>query len=131
MRKRQGGDLDAAEEQMGFSVVSAVITDQKINFPVFQELLASIWHPGKEVAIKGIGDKRKPLKKGTTLKKKGKGHWLDFKYEKLPNFCSMCEVIGHSDKFCPLRYEEGIVLEKLFGGRAQGRWRGEDQPYMN
>ncbi|CAH9120076.1 unnamed protein product [Cuscuta epithymum] len=60
-------------------------------------------------------DVRKPLKKGTSLKKEGKGHWVDFKYEKLPNFCFICGVIGHSDKFCSLRYEEGIIIEKSFG----------------
>ncbi|CAH9070944.1 unnamed protein product [Cuscuta epithymum] len=60
-------------------------------------------------------DVRKPLKRGTSLKKEGRGHWVDFKYDKLPNFCFICGVIGHSDKFCLLRYEEGIIIEKSFG----------------
>ncbi|CAH9076938.1 unnamed protein product [Cuscuta epithymum] len=55
-----------------------------------------------------------PLKKGTTLKKDGVEYWVDFQYERLPNFCFICGVMGHSDKFCPLLYEEGLVLEKSF-----------------
>ncbi|CAH9133856.1 unnamed protein product [Cuscuta epithymum] len=54
----------------------------------------------------------KSLKKGTNLKKYGKSFWVDFKYEGLPNFCFICGLIGHSDNFCPLNYEEGLVLEK-------------------
>ncbi|CAH9131096.1 unnamed protein product [Cuscuta epithymum] len=67
------------------------------------------------LCIRVCMDVRKSLKKGTTLTKERVGHWVDFKYEKLPNFCFLCGVIGHSDKFCPLKYEEGIVLEKSFG----------------
>ncbi|CAH9070814.1 unnamed protein product [Cuscuta epithymum] len=70
---------------------------------------------GKGILIKEVGEKDKPLKKGTNLKKEGKSYWVDFKYEKLPNFCFICGLIGHSDKFCPLNYEEDIVLEKKIG----------------
>ncbi|CAH9113883.1 unnamed protein product [Cuscuta epithymum] len=59
-------------------------------------------------------DVRRPLKKGTTLTKNVVQHWVDFKYEKLLSFCFLCGIIGHSDKFCPLKYEEGFVVEKSF-----------------
>ncbi|CAH9103932.1 unnamed protein product [Cuscuta europaea] len=55
------------------------------------------------------------MKKETTLKEAGIGHWVDFKYEKLPNFCFICAIIGHTDKFCPLIYEDNLVLEKTYG----------------
>ncbi|CAH9077928.1 unnamed protein product [Cuscuta epithymum] len=57
----------------------------------------------------------KSLKKATNLKKDGKSFWVDFKYERLPNFCFICGLIGHSDNFCPSNYEEGLILEKRFG----------------
>ncbi|CAH9109974.1 unnamed protein product [Cuscuta europaea] len=71
-------------------------------------------------------DIRKPLKKGTTLKKGGIGHWVDFKYEKLPNFCFICGIIDHSDKFCLVVYEgDNTLLDKFYGVhlRAGGRGR--------
>ncbi|CAH9086813.1 unnamed protein product [Cuscuta epithymum] len=82
-------------------------------------------------------DIRRPLKKGSTLTKGGEGHWVDFKYEKLPNFCFICGIMGHSEKFCPLKYVEDLVLEKNFsadlraggGGKISptrgGKWLGD------
>ncbi|CAH9100040.1 unnamed protein product [Cuscuta epithymum] len=68
-------------------------------------------------------DVRQPLQKGTNLTRDGVKHWVDFKYEKLTSFCFICGIIGHSDKFCPLKYEEGFVAEKMYGAslRAGGR----------
>ncbi|CAH9127491.1 unnamed protein product [Cuscuta epithymum] len=68
-------------------------------------------------------DVRQPLKEGTNLTQDGVKHWVDFKYEKLPSFCFICGIIGHSDKLCPLKYEEGFVAEKTYGVelRAGGR----------
>ncbi|CAH9106463.1 unnamed protein product [Cuscuta epithymum] len=60
-------------------------------------------------------DVRQPLKRGTNLTQDGIKHWVDFKFEKLPSFCFICGIIGHSDKFCPLKYEEGFIAEKLYG----------------
>ncbi|CAH9135767.1 unnamed protein product [Cuscuta epithymum] len=61
-------------------------------------------------------DVRRPLKKCTTLKKVWISQWVDFKYEKLPNFYFVCGIIGHSDKFCPIVYEgENITFNKIYG----------------
>ncbi|CAH9102313.1 unnamed protein product [Cuscuta europaea] len=74
-------------------------------------------------------DVRQPLKSGTTLTKDGVKHWVDFKYEKLPSFCFMCGIIRHSDKFCPLKYEEGFVVVKTYGvGLRVGGGRVKTSP---
>ncbi|XP_050212808.1 uncharacterized protein LOC126664459 [Mercurialis annua] len=53
-------------------------------------------------------DVRKPLKQGMKLKQQGGDWmWVDFKYERLPIFCFLCGKLGHMDKFCEKRYEEG------------------------
>jgi len=32
-----------------------------------------------------------------------------FRYEKLGNFCYVCGILGHTDGYCPKRYEAGFV----------------------
>ncbi|CAH9059444.1 unnamed protein product [Cuscuta epithymum] len=78
-------------------------------------------------------DVEKSLKVGTTLRKgQGEGHWVDFKYEKLPIFCFSCGIIGHVGRFCPLVYENiyvdtnqqyGVSLRAGGGGKAC--WGGD------
>lgn len=29
------------------------------------------------------------------------GFWANFKYERIPTFCFVCGLLGHSEKFCP------------------------------
>lgn len=56
--------------------------------------------------IRVLVDITKPLKPRMRIKKLG-SDWniLRFKYERLPNFCFYCGIIGHSDKFCELKFE--------------------------
>lgn len=39
----------------------------------------------------------KPLLRGTNLKLNGAICWVDFKYEKLADFCYYCGHVGHTD----------------------------------
>ncbi|CAH9147394.1 unnamed protein product [Cuscuta epithymum] len=91
------------------------------------------WKP--YMRVRACLDVGKPLKVGTTLRKgQGEGHWVDFKYEKLPSFCFSCGVIGHADRYCPLAYEKndtdmdrpyGVGLRAGGGGKARHEWREE------
>ncbi|KAM6563556.1 hypothetical protein CsatB_023554 [Cannabis sativa] len=52
-------------------------------------------------------DIEKPLKRRKKLiKPNGDWIWTTFKYEHAPMFCFICGLIGHSEKFCPKRFEE-------------------------
>jgi hypothetical protein len=43
----------------------------------------------------------KPLRKGTHIGSKADGiFWVDFKYEKLPQFCFYCGCVGHGEIGC-------------------------------
>ncbi|CAH9100014.1 unnamed protein product [Cuscuta epithymum] len=68
-----------------------------------------------------------PLQKGTKIQKDNREFWVDFKYEKLPRFCFTCGIIGHTERYCPLAYGQGIkVLVKPFGPElraGRGRFR--------
>lgn len=46
-------------------------------------------------------DPDKPLKRRTKIRQSGeKWFWINFKYENVPNFCFICGLLGHSEKFC-------------------------------
>ena len=82
------------------------------------------------IATKGyasivVGRARVLLRSSTPLSSymlfsfKGKEHWLDFKYERLPHFCYSCGIIGYYAKNCELMsYDEELtsINEKMFHG---------------
>lgn len=57
-------------------------------------------------------------------KEGGDWFWAEFKYERLPNFCFLCGVIGHTERFCHLMFEgANEETERPYGAwlRATGR----------
>jgi len=55
---------------------------------------------GKFLRIRTSLDLTKPLKRGSKLHFQGKDIWVDYKYERLPNFCFVCGRIGHQMRDC-------------------------------
>lgn len=50
------------------------------------------------------------------LKKSGgEWMWIQFKYERLPSFCFYCGLIGHTDKFCEVMFDnpQGQVVRNF------------------
>uniref|UniRef100_A0A803P2Y2 Reverse transcriptase domain-containing protein n=1 Tax=Cannabis sativa TaxID=3483 RepID=A0A803P2Y2_CANSA len=46
----------------------------------------------------------------------GSWFWVHFKYERVPTFCFICGVIGHSDKFCSRLFQQPIdQITKPYG----------------
>lgn len=65
----------------------------------------SIWR--NFLRIKVAVDVYKPLKSQMRIKKAGgEWMWIKFKYERLPSFCFYCGIIGHSEKFCELLFDD-------------------------
>jgi interleukin-1 receptor-associated kinase 1 len=58
------------------------------------------YRTGRFLRLRTSLDLRKPLKKGTKIKFQDRNLWVDFKYERLPNFCFACGKIGHQMKEC-------------------------------
>jgi hypothetical protein len=60
-------------------------------------------YPGKQmiIKIKVAINVHKPITSGIHLSNPTDGTcWVDFRYEKLPQVCFQCGLLGHSDKLC-------------------------------
>lgn len=68
---------------------------------------------------------QKPLKKRMKIKREGGNwSWLNFKYERLGNFCFVCGILGHTERECNIVYANpNKVVERAYGGwlRAPNR----------
>lgn len=58
---------------------------------------------GRHMKIFAEIDLLQPLARGTPVKLNGVMVWIEFKYERCPDFCSKCGIIGHGDKNCRLK----------------------------
>lgn len=61
---------------------------------------------GKYLKILVNVDLCKPLIRGTIVKLGGSSCWVDFKYEKCPDFCYKCGRIGHVETYCQSSSEQ-------------------------
>lgn len=58
----------------------------------------------------------KPLKRRIKLIKNGSNwFWVNFKYERVPIFCFICGIVGHSEKYCEKLFDEPERIEKPYG----------------
>ncbi|KAL3520902.1 hypothetical protein ACH5RR_019051 [Cinchona calisaya] len=58
---------------------------------------------GKHIKILVEINLTKPLTRGTMVKFEGRTHWVNFNYERCPDFCYHCGIIAHLEKNCNLR----------------------------
>ncbi|KAL0454803.1 UNVERIFIED_CONTAM: hypothetical protein Slati_0819500 [Sesamum latifolium] len=64
---------------------------------------------GASLRIRVSIDVTKPLKRVLKLKSpSGNELLVQFTCERLPNLCYLCGCLGHVDKFCEVRFEEGF-----------------------
>lgn len=52
-------------------------------------------------------DLNKPLKRRMKIRKTcNEWIWIAFKYENVSTFCLICEILGHSEKYCSQLFEK-------------------------
>ena len=55
---------------------------------------------GKHLKLLVSADMTQPLLRGTAVKMNGVSKWINFRYERVPDFCYKCGIIGHSERKC-------------------------------
>lgn len=78
---------------------------------------------GKHIKALCEMDTTQPMLRGTTVILQGKRCWVDFRYEKSPDFCYNCGIIGHGEKNCNIEVEDmhhGTKKQYGVWMRAQG-----------
>ena len=64
---------------------------------------------GKHIKILVEVNIEKPLLRGTIVRMNGSARWIEFRYEKCPDFCYCCGLLGHNEKNCKIK---GNYLDK-------------------
>ena len=82
-------------------------------------------HWGMCMRVKVLLDVTKRLVRGKKITVEGgECRWVNFKYERLPNFCYRCGLLNHALKYCPENGEENNRTE---GEELQyGAWMKDD-----
>jgi hypothetical protein len=84
-------------------------------------------YPGKKtiIKIKVAIDVHQPLQSGILIGNQRDGtHWIDFRFENLPQVCFKCGIVGHSDKLCmnePIYMENQAPLGPWIRSNQYGR----------
>lgn len=73
------------------------------------------WHDYLRVRV--ILNIDKPLKRRMKIcRNKEEWFWANFKYERLPTFCFICGILGHSEKYCERLFDEPLeTIAKPYG----------------
>ncbi|KAJ1416378.1 Zinc knuckle CX2CX4HX4C [Sesbania bispinosa] len=81
---------------------------------VFEADIYEIQGKGPYIRVSVEIDISKPLLPGiNTGSKKDGVFWVDFQYEKLPQFCYTCGLIGHDDEECNGAHDKGAEENSL------------------
>ncbi|KAJ1400814.1 Zinc knuckle CX2CX4HX4C [Sesbania bispinosa] len=102
---------------------------------VLESEIFETWEKGSFIKVLVLFYVTKPLKPGINVGSKVDGMvWVDFVYERLPQFCYSCGLIGHDEDGCKSRKEEGDGVEA--DGAKLGPWMraaqiGRKVPFSN
>uniref|UniRef100_A0A803PNF8 Zinc knuckle CX2CX4HX4C domain-containing protein n=1 Tax=Cannabis sativa TaxID=3483 RepID=A0A803PNF8_CANSA len=108
---------------LSYVLLERFLTARAIDYDVMRHMMASLWQP------RGLTfDVTVPLKRRMKLRRTTgeEGFWAMFKYEFFPTFCFICKILGHSEKFCPKRFDtptDQIIQPYGAWMRAQPRRR--------
>nr|XP_027082488.1 uncharacterized protein LOC113704814 [Coffea arabica] len=73
---------------------------------------------GRHLKILALVDLSTPLLRGTVVQTAGTFKWVVFKYERYPDFCYNCGVVGHSERSCK---EQRVTMDGELVERERSR----------
>ena len=88
---------------------------------------------GKHLKMLVWADMTQPLLRRTAVKMNGVLKWINFRYERVPDFCYKCGIVGHSEKKC----KNEVSIKKGQHENQYGPWlraqngRGSPQKESN
>ncbi|KAK6119800.1 hypothetical protein DH2020_046455 [Rehmannia glutinosa] len=83
---------------------------------------------GSFLRVRTLIDVSKPLRRGAPIRLGSDSNkiWLDFKYERVPDFCYVCGIIGHGHSECSLPSANSCVQSGIF---PYGNFLKGDPPF--
>ncbi|XP_027177917.1 uncharacterized protein LOC113777071 [Coffea eugenioides] len=91
---------------------------------------------GRHIKLLVVADISQPLLRGSIVKVEGSTKWVSFKYERCPDFCYNCGIVGHSERNCKrLVLVDRGHLENQYGtwmraGNGNGRNSPQKEPLV-
>ncbi|XP_071916207.1 uncharacterized protein [Coffea arabica] len=73
---------------------------------------------GRHLKMLALVDLAKPLLRGTIVKTEGTMKWVVFKYERCPDFCYNCGLVGHGERTCTNQQE----IAREYADNQHGPW---------
>ncbi|XP_027152214.1 uncharacterized protein LOC113752292 [Coffea eugenioides] len=83
---------------------------------------------GRHLKLLVDADISRPLMRGTTVQLNGTIKWLSFRYERCPDFCYKCGIVGHSERSCKAEVRLGKdKQDNQYGPWMRASW-GKGSP---
>ncbi|XP_027177888.1 uncharacterized protein LOC113777042 [Coffea eugenioides] len=73
---------------------------------------------GRHIKLLVVADISQPLLRGTIVKVEGSSKWVSFKYERCPDFCYNCGIVGHNKR----NYMRLVLIDRGHLENQYGTW---------
>uniref|UniRef100_A0A803Q0X0 Zinc knuckle CX2CX4HX4C domain-containing protein n=1 Tax=Cannabis sativa TaxID=3483 RepID=A0A803Q0X0_CANSA len=120
-------DVDVQNSNLDIVLVARVLTTKFVFLSTLQRQIKDYWNGrlGPFLWFRVKCDVTKPLLRGRNiqLKQTRDKFWVDFRYERLPEWCMECGRLGHPFPNCLVwmkKMYNGIELEILYGPELKG-----------
>ncbi|KAL3533733.1 hypothetical protein ACH5RR_007254 [Cinchona calisaya] len=110
--------VESGNKEYKSSLMGKIIGDKAFNLAEVRSFVNLGGKQGRHIRILAEIDISRALMRGTIVRMNGISKWIQFRYERCPNFCYKYGIIGHVERVCPKENSE-----RSKGSRTQfGVW---------